>query len=110
MKTNWVVWCGQSPQQGFTLLEVIVVVAILGLVFGMSGVALASLRAPRASARVMALRKARAVAILGGRPARAILDSGGFRSPFVTPLFLPDGRAVGDGVNPLTGAPLDSAR
>jgi len=97
---------------GFTLVEMVIVVAILALIFGMSGLAFGSLRAPRASARLMALRQARSMAILGGRPARAVLpsDSAGYRSRFLVPLFLPDGRAVGDGVNLLTGAPLDSAR
>ena len=92
---------------GFTLLEVIVVVAIMGLVFGVSGLAFASLRVPRQSAWLEALQRARAQAIETGRPVRAAVptDIGGSHSPFPTPLFLPDGRAIGSGADPLTGAP-----
>ena len=103
---------GDPPLEGFTLVEVIVVVAILGLVFGVSGLAFSGLRLPRESARVVVLRKTRAAAILGGRPVHAVLplDSGGNRSQLPAPLFLPDGRAIGPGADPLTGAPRDSAR
>ena len=92
---------------GFTLLEVIVVVAIVGLVFGVSGLAFASLRVPRQSAWLGALERARAQAIETGRPVRAAVptDTGASHSPLATPLFLPDGRAIGAGADPLTGAP-----
>ena len=53
---------------GFTLLEVIVVLAVMGLALGMSGLALASLKAPRESERIRELRQARAEAIRTGRP------------------------------------------
>src|SRR5207245_9111639 len=55
---------------GFTLLEVIVVVAIVGLVFGVSGLAFASLRLPRQSAWLGALQRARAQPIEPGRRVR----------------------------------------
>jgi hypothetical protein len=76
------------------LVELLVVLALLGLVLGVSGLALASLREPRESGEVRALRQARAEAIRSGapRPANGVL-------------FLPDGRAVGPGVDGLTGAP-----
>jgi len=90
--------------RGFTLAEVIVVVAIMGLVFGVSGLAFLSLQAPRSSKRVAALRHARAQAVLTGRP----VDVGDHRSPLTAhALFLPDGRALGTGIDPLTGAPID---
>lgn len=96
---------------GFTLMEVIVVVAILGLVFGVSGLAFTSLRAPRASVWVTALRHARAESIRTGRPIRAVVpvNSGSERTALLAVLFLPDGRAVGPSVDPLTGAPLAAA-
>jgi len=58
---------------------------------------------------VIALRRARAAAIQNGRPVGAILptDSGRNPSPLRAPLFLPDGRAIGLGADPLTGAPID---
>ncbi|HEV8400372.1 MAG TPA: prepilin-type N-terminal cleavage/methylation domain-containing protein [Gemmatimonadales bacterium] len=80
--------------RGVTLVELLVVLALLGLVFGVSGLALASLAEPRDSAAVSELRHARAEAIRSGEAVGA--DS---------VLFLPDGRAIGPGVDPLTGAP-----
>ena len=61
--------CGArlSPR-GFTLVEVIVVVALLGLIAGMSGLAFVGLRAPRQSELVHELSRARAEAIKTGRP------------------------------------------
>ncbi|MGH7676105.1 MAG: hypothetical protein ACREMV_12615, partial [Gemmatimonadales bacterium] len=72
-----------------------------------SGLALASLQAPRESERVRALSRARSQAIRTGPPVRAALppDTAGTLSPLPAPLFLPDGRAIGPGVDPLTGAP-----
>ena len=77
-------------RSGFTLLEMIVVLALFGLVLAMSGLAIASL-APRNDQQ--SVRTARAEAIRGGSP-RGV-DS---------VLFLPDGRAIGVDVDPLTGA------
>lgn len=95
---------------GFTLVELIVVLAILGLIVGMSGLALASLRAPRESQWLRELHRARAEAIRTGRPVRALVlsDSGANLSPLSSPLFLPDGQALGPGVDPLTGLPSGS--
>ncbi|HMJ57689.1 MAG TPA: prepilin-type N-terminal cleavage/methylation domain-containing protein [Gemmatimonadales bacterium] len=82
----------RSP--GVTLVELLVVLALLGLVLGVSGLAIASLREPRESDEVLALRQARAEAIKSGAPR----TSHGV-------LFLPDGRAMGPGVDGLTGEP-----
>jgi prepilin-type N-terminal cleavage/methylation domain-containing protein len=97
---------GRGTRDGYTIIEVIVVLAILGLVLGISGLALASLKAPREAQLVRVLREARSQAIRSGRPVRAVFD----HSPLPAPLFLPDGRAIGPGVDPFTGAPRDSAR
>jgi Tfp pilus assembly protein FimT len=77
-----------------TLVELLVVLALLGLVLGISGLALASLREPRESVELGELRQARAEAIRSGAPRAAH-----------GVLFLPDGRAIGPNVDPLTGAP-----
>jgi type II secretory pathway pseudopilin PulG len=77
-----------------TLVELLVVLALLGLVLGVSGLALASLREPRDSDALTELRRARAEAIQTG----VARSAGGV-------LFLPDGRAIGPNVDPLTGAP-----
>jgi prepilin-type N-terminal cleavage/methylation domain-containing protein len=91
---------------GFTLLEVLVVLVILGLIMGMSGLAFVGLRAPRQSTWAGALRRARSEAIHTGRP----VSIGGNHAPLTTHVrFLPDGRAIGVGADPLTGAPVDSA-
>jgi prepilin-type N-terminal cleavage/methylation domain-containing protein len=79
---------------GVTLLELLVVLTILGLILGVSGLALGSLRVPTESQQLRDLKKARAEAIQSGAPHMAH----GVR-------FLADGRAIGVGVDPLTGAP-----
>jgi len=90
---------------GFTLLEVMVVLVILGLIVWMSGLAFVGLRAPRETNRVGELRRARSEAIRTGRP--VVTESNGApRTAHV--LFLPDGRAIGFGADPLTGAPVDA--
>ena len=92
---------------GFTLLELMVVIAVLGVTFGLSTLAFTSLTVPREADVVRAARRARAEAIRTGRP----VAIGGTHAPQARPqLFLPDGRAIGAGLDLLTGAPRDSAR
>jgi len=95
--------------KGTTLIELVVALAVLGLILGISGLALASLRAPRESERVRELRRARAEAIRAGTPVRTAVspDTATNDAPRTrhSILFLPDGRAIGPGVDPLTGAP-----
>lgn len=79
---------------GVTLLELLVVLTILAVVLGVSGVALGALKAPRDSEAVLELRRVRVEAILAGAARSTHLVR-----------FLPDGRAIGPGVDPLTGAP-----
>jgi prepilin-type N-terminal cleavage/methylation domain-containing protein len=81
--------------QGVTLLELIVVLAVLGMVLGVSGLALGSLKLPRESDAIIDLRRARAAAIQSQAPRTTSHVR-----------FLPDGRAIGTGVDPLTGLPL----
>ena len=95
----------RSTPRGFTLLEVMVVVAILGVIVGVSGLGFASLRVPPASAWTRAVNRARVDAIRRGQSVRALVPDS-----LAAPLFLPDGRAIGPGVDPLTGLPLRGAR
>jgi len=88
-------WCVVRRASGVTLLEMLVVLTVLGIVLGVSGLAIESLRVPRESQEALDLRRARAEAIQSGAPRTAH----GVR-------FLPDGRAIGLGVNALTGEPL----
>ena len=99
---------GERPgtRDGYTLVEVIVVLALIGLVVGIGGLALASLKVPRESESVRAMRDARTKAIRTGDPVSLtfpILDTG--LNKRTTHLFLPDGRAIGPGLDPLTGVP-----
>jgi len=80
---------------GITLLEMLVVLTVLGVVLAVSGLAIQSLRVPRESQELVDLQRTRAEAIHSGAPRTAH----GVR-------FLPDGRAIGPGVNALTGEPL----
>jgi len=88
--------CVVRRASGVTLLELLVVVTVLAVVLGVTGLSLGTLRAPRESARARDLRHARAQAIQSGA-SRTTHDV----------RFLPDGRAVGPGVDLLTGRPIE---
>lgn len=92
----------RRTDSGVTLIELLVVLVLLGLLLGVSGLAIGSLASPRESQRVRMLLATRAAAIRTGTVASVRVDSALVR-------FLPDGRALGPGVDPLTGAP-DAAR
>jgi len=80
--------------RGVTLVELLVVLTVLGLILGVTGLAIGSLSAPRESELILDLRKTRAEAIQSGE-----------RRTSHGVLFLPDGRAIGRNVDPLTGTP-----
>lgn len=92
------------PPAGVTLIELLVVLVLLGILLGVSGLALASLRPAPALRWTRDLEGARARAIRTGRPVtvRRLADSVGDSTAI---RFLPDGRALGPGVDPWTGAP-----
>ncbi|MGH7336029.1 MAG: prepilin-type N-terminal cleavage/methylation domain-containing protein [Myxococcota bacterium] len=79
-------------REGVTLVELLVVLALLGLLVGVSAVSMVSLRQPQEAAEIQETKRARREAIQSGTPRTAH-----------GALFLPDGRAVGPGVDPLTG-------
>jgi prepilin-type N-terminal cleavage/methylation domain-containing protein len=81
-----------------TLIELLVVLVLLGLIFTISGLGLASLSPSRESVGIRALEAARAQAIRAGVPVGVGGDSAAV-------LFLPDGRALGPGIDHLTGNP-----
>lgn len=87
-----------TGRPGVTLLELLVVLVVLALVAGVSGLGLMSLSPQPSAAAVRALVAARAAAIRSGVPVTVTTDSAAIR-------FLPDGRGLGPGVDPLTGAP-----
>jgi prepilin-type N-terminal cleavage/methylation domain-containing protein len=81
----------------FTLLEVVVALAVFALILGVSGLAVASLREPPQAATNRELIAARDSAVRTGRPVTVAVDPSHWT-------FLPDGRAIGPGLDPLTGA------
>ena len=94
----------------FTLIEVVVVLALVGLVAGISTVAMVSLRPTQRTELVATLDSARSVAIRSGTPIHVVLvlsDTAG--SPRTAHWnFLPDGRALGPNLDPMTGATYDA--
>lgn len=94
---------------GVTLVELLVVLALLGVMLGVTTVAIVSLDPPVGAERAAALRRARAEAVRTGKPVRitgSSMTPGSDRSPLpVQVLFLPDGSARGPGIDPLTGRP-----
>jgi prepilin-type N-terminal cleavage/methylation domain-containing protein len=92
-------------EAGFTLIELIVVLAIVAVSLTVASLSLGSQRESGEAVTVWEARliRSRAQAIEGGRPVVVMPDSGNASGPV---LFLPDGRAVGADVDPLTGAVL----
>jgi Tfp pilus assembly protein FimT len=91
-------------KRGITLVEMLVVLILLGLVGGMSVLAVGRLRRPDEPERIARWHRARAAAIRSGQPVAVAGDSG------TVVRFLPDGRVIGKGVDPLTGEARDATR
>jgi len=106
MRTRYARRGARGPLSGFTLLEVMAVIVVIGLIAGLAALAFGTLRTPRESDTARELRRARSEAIETGHS----VTTGGNRAERTHVLFLPDGRAVGSGTDPLTGAAVDSAR
>jgi prepilin-type N-terminal cleavage/methylation domain-containing protein len=81
--------------RGFTLVELIAVLAIIGLLAALSGVAMASLKPTPTALAVRAVERARAEAIRSGTVVAAnayLLPRG---HPAAVPAFLSDGSSTG---------------
>ena len=96
---------GCDMSEGFTLLELLVTIAIVAIVASVTGISLASLRTPESNAALAQIEQARADAVRLGKPIVVRHDGRSVR-------FLPDGSSSGgwlevDGVwfnvSPLTG-------
>jgi prepilin-type N-terminal cleavage/methylation domain-containing protein len=86
---------------GFTLVELIVALAVMGISAGLATVAFRSLLAKpddEPGSWPRQVLEARRGAVLGARPVVLRPVDG------LPILFLPDGRAVGEGVDALTGS------
>lgn len=89
---------------GVTLAELLVVIVILGLTAGVAGMAVSALRTPPVGDLASTIRRQRAAAIRLGVSQMALIPlDGPERSPTVI-RFLPDGRVLGPGIDPWTGA------
>jgi len=97
-----------GESQGFTVMEMLVVLALLGVMVGISAIALRPVeQSPEASLRVEGLR-ARGEAVRTGRPVWSPIpraETADSTLPRERTLFLPDGSARGRTVDLLTGAP-----
>jgi hypothetical protein len=82
-------------------VELLVVLVVIGVVTAVSGLGVMSLRVPPASVRQRWLESARIKAITSGKGV-TWEDSGHVVR------FLPDGRAIGPAVDPLTGEVFDA--
>ena len=90
--------------RGFTLVEVIVVLTVLSIALSTAALSFpAAGRGTAADSAAAVLEAARVRALHSGQAVKA----GNATDPV---LFLPDGRAIGAGFDPLSGAPVDSAR
>jgi prepilin-type N-terminal cleavage/methylation domain-containing protein len=95
-----------NPRAGVTLVEMLVVILIIGLTAGVSAFSISALHPPIEADQSRRLRQARAEAIRRGVAVLIITDSiGGDRGRSAV-RFEPDGRVIGVGIDPWTGAPL----
>jgi type II secretory pathway pseudopilin PulG len=78
-----------------TLVELVVVIALLGLAATLSGLAIQSLSPPARSPVEESLARARRDAVTRGESVRLIIDTVEGQAPR-TVLFLPDGRILGN--------------
>ena len=95
--------------RGTTLIELIVALAVLGIVLGVSTAALSAIHRdvpPPALARVEAARE-RALRL--GVPVRIDRPDSSSAGTAASLLLLPDGRVIGAGFDPLTGEMVSRA-
>jgi prepilin-type N-terminal cleavage/methylation domain-containing protein len=95
-----------NPRAGVTLVELLVVLLIVGLTAGVAGMSVSALRPPPGDDLVRHLRRARATAIRQATPVRVTVEGPERGGPAWVLRFLPDGRVLGPGVDPWTGAVL----
>ena len=96
-------------RSGTTLVELIVALAVLGILLGVSTAALGAIHRDTPSHQDSVLATARVKALHEGVAVRVDLPDSSGRA-MVSVLLLPDGRVVGQGLDPLTGERSDATR
>lgn len=98
---------GRSEQRGVTLIELLVVLVLVGL---LTTLATFAMRRGPDMALSDGAGTARLRAVTEGRPvAMHVVTDSGDTIALRRVRYLPDGRAVGSGVEPLTGRPVSAS-
>ncbi len=87
-------------RRGLSLVELLVVLAIMGLLAGVTALAVPPRRQADLAGR--SIERARLTAIRTGQVVELTVDSVGADGPSLLE-FLPDGRVLGSGIDPWTG-------
>jgi prepilin-type N-terminal cleavage/methylation domain-containing protein len=100
-----------SARSGVTLLELTVTIAIIAIIAGVVGLAVARTpSAPPDKQLAAAIRRLRTAAVRSGRPVAIDLS---YRAARYTVTALPDGRILADsifGIDPFSGQVEDASR
>ena len=108
----------KAREAGVTLMELLVVLVMLGVLLAVSALTMGTMPKPATSALGQAQVRARLEALRTGAPVVLLLDTipsaatlrptidGSLPRSGRAILYLPDGRAEGEGVDPLTGQTL----
>ncbi len=96
-----------SRPVGITLVELLVVLVIIGVLATTTGLAFSNARLDSKPSKQASLNALRARAILDECPVQLRHGDPTLQTAV---LVLPDGRVIGDGIDPLTGQVIDATR
>ena len=96
-----------SPAGGVTLVEMHVVLVIIGVLATTTGLAFSNARLESKPSKQASLNALRTRSILDEHPVQLRYGDPTLQTAV---LVLPDGRVIGDGIDPLTGQVIDATR